>query len=107
MLPSDVPLVLREVSLRLEGEQKDPLIGLETSKSDVDTLFQSMPDLGPKYADVLAPPDQIAPGKTLDRMAEASFEIPDALARSRRGMILHLEDVDGAGFDIRETPEKK
>jgi hypothetical protein len=107
--PSDVPLVIREVSLKLDrskpgGKQEDPLGGTEVSRSDVDTMFDSLPSLGPKYNDVLAPGETIAPGKTIDRMAEATFEVPKSVADSRKGVILHVEDVDGAGFDI---PEKQ
>jgi hypothetical protein len=105
--PSGVPLVLREVSLKLDRGDKGLLTGVETSRSDVDTLFDSFPALGPKYNDVLSPPQTIVPGKTIDRMAEASFDVPESAARSRKGVILHVEDVDGAGFDIPEFTEKK
>jgi hypothetical protein len=67
-------------------------------------MFDSLPSLGPKYSDVLAPGETIAPGKTIDRMAEATFEVPKSVADSRKQIILHVEDVDGAGFDI---PEKQ
>ena len=110
--PSDVPLVIREVSLKLDQSKpgakpdakQDLLTGTEVSRSDVDTMFDSLPALGPKYSDVLAPGETIAPGKTIDRMAEASFEVPKSVADSRKQVILHVEDVDGAGFDI---PEKQ
>jgi hypothetical protein len=115
--PSDVPLVIREVSLKLDqskpgakpgvnqdAKQQDLLSGTEVSRSDVDTMFDSLPSLGPKYSDVLAPGETIAPGKTIDRMAEATFEVPKSVADSRKQIILHVEDVDGAGFDI---PEKQ
>lgn len=111
--PSDVPLVIREVSLKLDqykpgakpdAKQQDLLAGTEVSRSDVDTMFDSLPALGPKYNDVLAPGETIAPGKTIDRMAEATFEVSKSVADSRKQVILHVEDVDGAGFDI---PEKQ
>ena len=70
------------------------------AKPDVDTMFQAQPLIGTKYNDVLAPPDTIPPGKTIDRMAEASFEAPESAVEVRKAMILHLEDVDGAAFDI-------
>ncbi len=103
--PSDVPFVIREVSMRMEQYKQEPLKGLEVSRSDVDTMFHSHPLLGSKDNDVLAPGDTIPPGKSLYRMAEASFEASRAEVESRKGFVVHIEDVDGAGFDIPE--EKK
>jgi hypothetical protein len=100
--PSGVPLVVREVSMSMERYKEDPLAGREVSKTDVDTMFQVQPLIGPKYNDVLAPPDTIPPGKTLDRMAEASFEAAQDTVEFRKAVILHIEDIDGAGFDIEE-----
>jgi hypothetical protein len=100
--PSGVPFVVREVSLKMERYKEDPLDGVEVSRPDVDTMFQVRPLIGPKYNDVLAAPDTIAPGKTIDRMAEASFDAPEDAVELRKGIILHIEDVDGAAFDIAE-----
>lgn len=105
--PSGVPFVVSEVSMSIQRPAGMPLKGQEVSKGDVDTMFQAHPILQPKYNDVLAPPDQIPPGKTLDRMAEASFEAPTNEIDSRKQIVVHIEDVDGAGFDIEEKPEPK
>ncbi len=102
--PSVVPFVVREVSMKMERYKEDPLDGVEVSRTDVDTMFQAQPLIGVKYNDVLAAPDTIGPGKTIDRMAEASFDAKEDDVEFRKGIILHIEDVDGAGFDI---PEKK
>jgi hypothetical protein len=105
--PSGVPLVIREVSLSMERYKEDPLPGVEVSRADVDTMFQAQPLIGVKYNEVLAPPETIPPGKTIDRMAEASFEAPETAVEVRKGMVLHVEDVDGAGFDIAEKMAEK
>ncbi len=102
--PSGVPFVIREVSMNMEQYGQEPLKGLEVSKSDVDVMFQGHPLLGAKDNDVLAPPETIPPGKTVYRMAEASFQAPASAVASRKNLIVHIEDVDGAGFDI---PEKQ
>jgi hypothetical protein len=104
--PSGVPLVIREVSMQLEQfGQKEPMNGVEVSRSDVDTMFQAHPLLGAKDNDVLAPPETIPPGKTLYRMAEASFPLSHAAMGSRKGVVVHIEDIDGAGFDIAENKQ--
>lgn len=100
--PSAIPLVIREVSLKMERYKEDTLEGTEVSRSDVDTLFETFPRLGVKYNDVLAPPETVEPGKTIDRMAEATFEVPQAAVEVRKAITLHVEDVDGAEFDITE-----
>ncbi len=78
---------------------------MEVSKSDVDTMFQAHPLLGAKDNDVLAPPETIPPGKTLYRMAEASFQVSHTAMGSRKGVVVHIEDIDGAGFDIAENKQ--
>ncbi len=105
--PSDIPFVVSEVSISIQRPAGMPLKGQEVSRGDVDTMFAAHPILQPKYNDVLAPPDQIAPGKTLDRMAEASFEASSSEIDARKQIVVHIEDVDGAGFDIEEKPETK
>jgi hypothetical protein len=100
--PSGVPLVIREVSLKLDRYKEPLLDGIEVSRGDVDTMFKLFPLIGTKYNDVLAPPETIAPGKTIDRMAEASFDATESSVEVRKAVILHIEDVDGAGFDIPE-----
>ena len=99
---SGVPLVVSGVSMKMEQYKADTLDGLEVSKPDVDTLFQAHPLLGLRYNDVLGAPDQLPAGKTIDRMAEASFMAPLTAVDNRKAIILHIEDVDGAAFDIAE-----
>jgi hypothetical protein len=83
------------------------LKGLEVSRSDVDTMFEHHPLLGAKEYDVLAPPETIPPGKTVFRMAEASFQASESAVSSRKAMVVHIEDVDGAGFDVSEKKDEK
>ena len=100
---SGVPLVVNGVSMKMLRYKEEPLDGLQVSKTDVDVMFQSHPLLGVKYNDVLGAPDHLAGGKTVDRMAEARFEASEAAVESRKGIVLHIDDVDGAGFDIAEN----
>lgn len=102
---SAVPLVVNGVSIIIERKGQEPETGLEVSKSDVDTLFKVTPALGVKYNDVLAAPDRLDGGKTVDRMAEASFMLPVSAVKSRDNLVVHIDDVDGAGFDISEHPD--
>lgn len=105
--PSGVPLIIREISMQVELYGQPPLQGLEVSRSDVDTMFQLHPLLGGKDYDVLATGDTIAPGQTIYRMAEASFDASESAMAARKQVVVHIEDVDGASFDIPEKPEAK
>jgi len=104
---SGIPLVIREVSTSMQLYGNAPLKGLEVSRSDVDTMFEHHPLLGTKDNEVLAPPETIPPGKTIYRMVEASFQASESAVSSRKALVIHIEDVDGAGFDSSEKKDEK
>lgn len=102
---SDVPFVVREISLGLAGQEQ--LKGMEVSRPDVDTMFQVHPQLGGKNNEVLATGDTIPPRMTLYRMAEASFKGLASVASVQKDLVIHIEDVDGAGFEITAEENPK
>ena len=101
--PSDVPLVVSSIKLRLQPREGDPAEGVTISKPDMVTVFQYEKLLGPKYNDVLSLQDRIAPHQSLDRMAGARFEMPESAVQGRRGLTLLIEDVDGTVAELTET----
>ncbi|HEY6328948.1 MAG TPA: hypothetical protein VI756_06390 [Blastocatellia bacterium] len=102
--PSDVPFVVSDVSLKLTeaGGKNDE--GSAASRGDIDNVFAAQRLIGPHFNDVLGLRDRIAPHKTLDRMTAARFEVPESEVNTRKSIVLHLEDVDGAMADLTETP---
>jgi hypothetical protein len=104
--PSDVPFVGSSVSLRLEPATGDLIDGIVISKPDVENMFRYEKLLGPKYNDVYSLQDRIAPHQTLDRMAAARFNVPEAAINSRKAIRVRLEDVDGAVAELSEAPPK-
>lgn len=100
--PSGVPFKVRDVNLKLEPASGDAVDGATLSRSDVDAVFQYEKLVGAKYNDVLALQDTIPAGKTVDRMSAARFEVPERAVMSRKGIVLHLEDVDGPTSDLTE-----
>lgn len=100
--PSAVPFVVGEAAIKLVPRSGAPTDGMMVSKRDVDTVFEYEQLLGPKFNDVLTLQDKIPPGKTLDRMAEARFELPESEIENRKKIVLHLQDVDGPEADIEE-----
>lgn len=108
--PSAVLFVSREVSLKLQSSTGQEADGLMVSRGDVDTMFDALPQLRPKYNDVFGLGDKIPPGRSRDFMVEARFELPKSEVMNRHNLMLHLEDLDGAEADIAENqvkPEKK
>ena len=102
MNPSDIPFVVKGVTLTLEPDSGETLDGMAVSKSDMDSVFQYAKLLGPKFNDVLGIKDRIAPHQRVDRMVGARFEIPDAKAEERKAIHLHIEEIDGVTADLVE-----
>ncbi len=101
--PSDVPLVVSSVKLRLEPAQGDPVEGQGIARADIVNVFQYEKLLGPEYNDVLAAQDKIGPHQSGDHMAGARFEMPEAAVNARRGLTVVVEDVDGTVAELAES----
>ncbi len=101
--PSDVPLVVGDVKIRLQPAQGDAVDGQAIARADIATVFQYEKLLGPKYNDVLAARDRIGPHQAGDHMAGARFEMPDAEVNARRNLTVQIEDVDGTVAELTET----
>jgi hypothetical protein len=100
--PTDVPFVMKGATLTLEPGSGATLDGMTVSKPDIENVFKYNPILGPKFNDVLAIKDRIAPHQRLDRMVGARFEIPEAQAEDRKAVHLHIEELDGVTADLVE-----
>ena len=99
---SDIPFVMKSATLTMDSAKGELLESTTVSKSDIETVFQYNPILGPKFNDVLGIKDRIAPHQKLDRMVGARFEIPESQADERKAIHLHLEEIDGATADLTE-----
>lgn len=100
--PSDVLMVVSSVKLRLEPAQGDPIEGFPLARAEIATVFQYAKLIGPRYNDVLAASDRIAPHQSVDRMAGARFEMPESAIDARRGLRVLIEDVDGTVAELAE-----
>jgi hypothetical protein len=102
--PSDVPFMVDSVKLRMESASGETAEASAISKVDTENIFLYQKLLGPKYNDVLSVRDRIAPHQTMDRMAGARIELPEAAVDKRKSMTVVITDVDGA---VAEIPEIK
>jgi hypothetical protein len=104
--PSAVLFKAGEVTIKLVPRSGEPSDGMMVTKGDVDAVFNYQPVgglAGVKFNSVFSLGDTIPPGKTVDRMAEARFEVPESTIQRRKNITLHLQDVDGAEADLTET----
>jgi len=100
--PADYPFEVRSVTLILENAAGMQTEGTTVSASDTDRLFAGVPLLGQKYNAPLIVHDRLAPHQTMDRMAAARFEVPEADLEKRKRLIVRIEEVDGAVSEISE-----
>jgi hypothetical protein len=101
--PSDVPFVVDSVKLVLEPTTGEPMEASAISKVDTENVFEYMKLLGPKYNDVLSIRDRIEPHQSMDRMAGARFEVPEAVVDGRKALRIVITEVDGAVGELSES----
>jgi len=102
--PSNVPFVVNSVTLHLAPAAGEAVDGRTASKTNIENIFKYEKILGPKYSPILSLQDRIVPHQTVDLMAGARFELPEAAINARKTIRLRLEDVDGAVAELSEAP---
>jgi hypothetical protein len=100
--PSNVPFIANSVTVFLQPLTGDAVEGRTASKSDIENVFRYEKLLGPQYNPTLSLQDRIPPHQTVDRMAGARFELPEAAIDSRKSIRLRMEDIDGAIAELAE-----
>jgi len=103
---ADYPWMVRSVTVSTTLGEGGPVEGSTVSDVDVARLFQYFPLLGPKYNDSLTTRMRIPPHQSVDRMIAARFEISEARLRARKGLLIRVEEVDGAVSEIVEDLKK-
>ncbi|MBL8236315.1 MAG: hypothetical protein JNM66_02775 [Bryobacterales bacterium] len=98
---SDYPFVVKtvEVEVTLASGKKE--IGQFIPEVDAKTLFPALPALGDKLAVSIGTGEKIAGKQTVDRMAAASFTLPESDLASRKDVTVRLRDVDGPMSELR------
>ena len=105
--PSDIPFVVRSVTLVLDPATGETLEGQSVSKPDVENLFKYEKLLGPKFNEVLSIRDKIAPRQSVDRMVGARFELADSAVDARKSIKIRIEDLDGTVAEISDKAAPK
>ncbi len=99
--PADYPFVVKtiEVEVTLADGRKE--IGQFVPEVDAKSLFPALPALGDKLAVSIGTGEKIGKKQSVDRMAAASFNLPEADIEARKGVLLRLRDVDGPVSELR------
>lgn len=105
--PSDVPFVVKSVTIQLTPLSGEPVDGIPISKPDVENVFKYEKLLGPKFNDVISIRDRVDPHQQMDRMAGARFDMTDSAIDSRKSIQLRIEDMDGTVAEIGEKQAGK
>ena len=100
--PSDVPFVVRTVTVAMEDQKGGWAEGQTIAEVDAKRMFEMLPLLGQKFNDTLILREKIAPHTSQDRMVSARFEIPDEQLTARKRFLVKIEEVDGKISEISE-----
>lgn len=92
--PSDYQFIVRSIQMFLTTADGQEVEGQNVSEKDAKAVFQYYPALGQKYNDTLLIRTKIAPGKSLDRMLAARFELPEAKVQARKQLRIHIVELD-------------
>lgn len=98
--PAQVPFVVREVRVKALTPQGEAN-GLPVAEPDLDRVLDYYKHLGPRYNSTLKVKERIGGGTQLDKTVAASFEIAEQTLIQRSGVVLEIEDVDGAVVTAR------
>jgi hypothetical protein len=93
--PSDYPFVVRSAEVYVTDPAGQTLQGAPISEVDARRLFDYFPLLGQKYNDTMVDRTTIAAHQQMDRMLAVRFDVPEALLKSRKGLRLRIEELDG------------
>jgi hypothetical protein len=99
---SDVPFMVRSVSVEMEDNQGKSYQGSVAADMDVKPLFEGVPLLGQKYNDTLLMRQSIPPHTSTDRMVAARFQAPEAMLEARKRFIVRIEEMDRTSFELSE-----
>ena len=98
---SDYPFVVKTVEVEVTLENGKKQIGQFVPEVDAKTLFPALPALGDKLAASIGTGEKIGKKQTVERMAAASFLLPESELAARKEIVLRLRDVDGPVSELR------
>ncbi len=100
--PSDYAFVVRRVEAYLTKADGTEVEGAVVSDVDAKRVFEYYPALGQKFNDSLTIRTKVAPKQSMDRMLAVRFELPEQQFQHRKGLRIHVVELDGPESDIRE-----
>ena len=84
---SDYDFVVKTVEVEITLADGKKIVGQFIGEVDAKTLFPALPALGDKLADSLAMAERIGAKQTVERMAAASFQLPESDLADRKAIV--------------------
>jgi len=102
--PADYAFMAKEVKVVMEDASGNLTEGQTSSELDAQRVFAGIPLLGEKYNVSLKERDKVPPHTSVDRLAMARFDLPEARIQARKRFVVRITEVDGV---VSELAEKK
>lgn len=100
---SDIPFVVREVTVTAEQPNGEKVEGNIISKSDFKQLLEYNKFLGKQFNEGFSIKDKVPPHQKIDRMVAVRFEIPQADLEKAKQIRLWIQEMDGAEFETTKA----
>src|SRR5262249_6803786 len=101
---ADIAWVVKEVTVSLTLASGESYLGRVIPKPDMASVFEAKRELT-QFNPLLGIKDQLAPHQTTDRTVAARFEQTESAIDARRNLTLHIDEIDGASFEIAEKKQ--
>ena len=101
--PADFTFEVKNIDLILTTAEGETLQGTFAAQMDTDRIFDAFPVLGQRYNPSLVSREKIAPGKLVDRMVAASFDVAPAIIEGRKKLLLRIEEMNRLVTELVET----
>jgi len=98
---SNFPFLVDAVEVEVTLADGKKQIGQFVPEVDAKTLFPALPALGDKLAVSIGIRENIASKATVERMAAASFAIPESDLAARKDLLLRIREIDGPKSELR------
>ena len=98
---SKQPFVVKSVDVEVTFADGSKKVGQFVPEVDAKVLFPALPALGDKLAVSIATRESIAGQETVERMAAATFPVPEEELAGRKSVLVRIYDLDGPVSEIR------
>jgi hypothetical protein len=97
---SDRDMIVHSVETAIDTADGNTVMGSGVAGADIKNAFKNYPLLGDQYNPVLKERDTIPAHQAVDRMVGVRFDVPADKVKSRKRLVLRVEDVTGPVVEL-------